>query len=94
MTAIQKTIAIGTLAFVAIFFNVLFCDWVTGEYYRIVAVNMESLIVIPIGSLAGIYARSPASHSVDAVLGVAFPLTLFGIGLFILVGPRRNTPIQ
>lgn len=94
MTGLQKTIAIGTLAFVAIFFHVVFCDWVTGEYYRLVAANRENMIVIPIGSLAGIYARSPASHPLDAVLGIAFPVTLLGIGLFILASPHRNDPNQ
>lgn len=94
MTAIQKTISISTLAFVAVFFHVVFCNWETGEYYRLIAETQKNRLVIPLGSLAGIYARSPVSHPVDAVFGVAFPVMFFGIGLFILAGSHRNDPIQ
>jgi hypothetical protein len=96
MNAIQKKIAVVMLALNAVFFHVLFTSWALGEFHRSYVIRHGgnypnySTLVMPIGPFAGIYARSPETHAIDAVLGVAFPVTLIGLALFILARPRLN----
>jgi hypothetical protein len=95
MTAIQKMIAASTLAFLAVFFHVLFCEWETGQTYGgPERAERISRVIIPMGADIGIHARSSATHSVDAILGVALPVTLIATGIFVLVGPKKNPPYQ
>lgn len=96
MNIIRKTIVVSTLAFVAIFFHILFCDWEIGASHQYLVkafagkIPNDSRLVVSFGPFAGIYARSLSSHTIDAVLGVAFPVVLIAMALFTLAGPRSN----
>ena len=94
MTAIQKIIAASTLAFVAVSFHILFCDWETGQTHGgPQRAQRNSRVIIPMGTDVGIHARSSATHTIDAILGFALPVTLIATGIFILVGSSRNDPL-
>jgi len=100
MNSIRKSIVVSTLVFVAIFFHVLFCDWEVGASHQYLVkafageIPNNSRLVVSFGPIAGIYARSLATHTIDAILGVAFPVVLIAIALFTLAGPRMNDQIS
>ena len=93
MSAIQKTVAVATLAILAVFLHLTFCEWETGAYHRhIWSERSNSTGLIPIGPVAGIYTRSLNTFTVDAVLGVAVPIALVGWAGVLIPAPTRDAP--
>lgn len=91
MTYRQQAIAVSTLTFLAIFFHVLFCNWETGQTTGgPQQAERSARVIIPTGKDMGVCARSSATYTTDAILGIALPVTLLACGIFILAGPGRD----
>ncbi len=98
MSAMQKTVVIPTLVFLAVFFHVLFCDW---EHYSgspEFAQRYSDITIIPLKTGTetelgfGVLARSSTTHTIDAIFGIALPVVLIAAGIYMLPGSSKTDP--
>lgn len=93
MTVNQKIISITTLVMLAGYLHLTFCEWKTRVFHQArIAQHGDARVVLPLGRVAGIYARSLRTYEVDAVLGIALPVSLIGWSFYLLAAPLRKSP--